>query len=72
MDKQQLLDRIKNMIVSSTKEPKYISLSTVKLADLFDVEPQEIEKDLKDLVNEGKLKKDVMEGPPHGDIYLLP
>jgi len=71
MEKEQLFERVKNMIVSSTKEPKYISLSTVKLADLFDVDGSEVEKALEVLVNEGRLKKSKLEDPPHADIYSL-
>ncbi|AEH54306.1 PCI domain-containing protein [Heyndrickxia coagulans] len=72
MEQAKLYERIKNMIISSTKEPKYTALSAVKLADLFDTDPREIEKAIRELVEQGKLKKSKLEGPPRADIYSLP
>jgi hypothetical protein len=72
MDKEKLYDRIKGMITSSTKDPKYVSISTVKVGDLLGVHPSEVEKGLQELVNEGRLLKSKMTEPPNFDIYLLP
>ncbi|WP_442599784.1 hypothetical protein [Neobacillus sp. D3-1R] len=72
MDKERLYERVHSMITSSTKDPKYISISTVKVADLFGVKHNEVEQGLQDLVNEGRLKKLKMTDPPHFDMYLLP
>jgi len=72
MDKEALFRRIENMIASSTKEPKYMALSTVKLADLFGVMPSDIEEALKEFEHEGRLVKDKLEEPPHSAIYYLP
>lgn len=72
MEKERLFQRIQSMIMSSTKKPKYMSISTVKVADIFGVKPFEIEQRLKELVSEGRLKKSKIEEPPHQDIYLLP
>ncbi|WP_251550744.1 PCI domain-containing protein [Neobacillus muris] len=71
MDKELLFERVKTMITSSTKEPKYISLSTVKLADLFGVSPSEVEKNLQALIEEGRIEKKQMIEPPYYDMYLL-
>ncbi|MEJ9305160.1 PCI domain-containing protein [Priestia megaterium] len=72
MDKEMLYQRVHTMIISSTKEPKYMALSTVKIADLFRVKPEEIEKTLLELINEGRLKKDKLPDQPNYEIYLLP
>ncbi len=72
MDKNQLLNRVKTMIQSSTKNPKYMTISTVKVADIFGVKPEEIESGIKELVEEGQLKQSKLDTPPYHDIYLLP
>ncbi|MBU3568792.1 hypothetical protein IUK39_01155 [Priestia aryabhattai] len=72
MDKETLYKRVQAMIVSSTKEPKYMALSTVKIADLFRVKPEEIEKTLLELLNEGRLKKEKLPDRPNYEVYLLP
>lgn len=71
MEKEKLYNRIKAMIMSSTKKPKYMSISTVKVADIFGVKPIEIEQGLNELVSEGRLKKTKMEEQPYREIYLL-
>ncbi|WP_026560598.1 hypothetical protein [Bacillus sp. J37] len=72
MDKNQLLNRITSMIQSSSKRPKYMTISTVKVADIFGVKPEEIESGIEELVAEGYIKKSKLEKPPYHDIYLLP
>ncbi|MFU2014967.1 PCI domain-containing protein [Peribacillus butanolivorans] len=72
MEKDTLFHRVQTMIISSTKKPKYISLSTVKIADLFHVNTGEVERTLLELVNEGRLQKKNLSEPPHYEIYLLP
>jgi hypothetical protein len=72
LEKEKLFQRIQSMIMSSTKKPKYMSISTVKVANIFGVKPFEIEQGLTELVSEGRLKKSKIEKPPHHDIYLLP
>ncbi|WP_338447704.1 hypothetical protein R4Z09_15735 [Niallia oryzisoli] len=72
MDKNQLLNRVQSMIQSSTKKPKYMTISTVKVADLFGVKPEEVEKGLQELVAEGALIQSKLDSPPHHDIFLLP
>lgn len=72
MDKNQLLNRVKSMIQSSTKNPKYMTISTVKIADIFGVKPEEIESGINELVAEGQLKQSKLKTPPYHDIYLLP
>ncbi|MDP1471812.1 hypothetical protein Q8G32_28650 [Priestia megaterium] len=72
MDKETLYKRVHAMIISSTKEPKYMALSTVKIADLFRVKPEEIEKTLLELVNEGRFKKENLTDRPNYEVYLLP
>jgi DNA-binding transcriptional MocR family regulator len=71
LEKEKLFQRIQSMIMSSTKKPKYMSISTVKVADILGVKTFEIEQGLKELVSEGKLKKSKIEEPPHQEIYLL-
>jgi DNA-binding transcriptional regulator YhcF (GntR family) len=72
MDKNQLLHRAKAMIQSSTKRPKYMTISTVKVADIFGVKPEEVQQGLEELVSEGYLKQSKLDGPPYHDIFLLP
>ncbi|MDP1442243.1 PCI domain-containing protein [Priestia megaterium] len=72
MDKETLYKRVHAMIISSTKEPKYMALSTVKIADLFRVKPEEIEKMLIELINEGRLKKTKLPDRSNYEVYLLP
>jgi len=72
MDKNQLLTRVQTMIQSSTKKPKYMTISTVKVADLFGVKPEEVEKGLQELVTDGALRQSKLDSPPHHDIFLLP
>jgi DNA-binding transcriptional MocR family regulator len=72
MEKDQLYQRIKAMITSSTKKPKYVSLSTVKLADILNTNISNVEQNLQELVKEGQLLKSKLTEPPNHDIYLLP
>ncbi|WP_423410578.1 hypothetical protein AABM38_11895 [Heyndrickxia sp. MSNUG] len=72
MDKNLLLQRVHSMIQSSTKRPKYMTVSTVKVADIFGVKPEEVEKGLEELIAEGYLKQSKLDSPPYHDIYLLP
>ncbi|KIY22786.1 MULTISPECIES: hypothetical protein [Mesobacillus] len=72
MDTNQLLQRVQTMIQSSAKKPKYMTISTVKVADLFGVKPEEIQKGLDALVEEGYLKQSKLDSPPFHDIFLLP
>jgi hypothetical protein len=67
-----MFDYFETMIHSSTRDPKFMSISTVKVADILGVEPVEIEQTLAALVNEGKLLKSTLQAPPHEDIYTLP
>lgn len=71
MEKEELYRRVCAMITSSTKKPKHVSLSSVKLADLLETSSMEIEKNLQELIKEGKLKKAQLAEPPHYEIYLL-
>ncbi|MBT2757761.1 hypothetical protein J7E71_17900 [Mesobacillus foraminis] len=71
METEKLFQRIQSMIISSTKKPKYMSISTVKVADILGVEPFEIEQGLKELVSEGRLKKSKSGEPPYQEIYFL-
>lgn len=72
MDKTLLLQRVQSMIQSSTKRPKYMTVSTVKVADIIGVKPEEVEKGLEELVAEGYLKQSKLDSPPFHDIFLLP
>lgn len=72
MDKNLLLQRVHSMIQSSTKRPKYMTVSTVKVADIFGVKPEEVERGLEELVSDGYLKQSKLDSPPYHDIYLLP
>ncbi|MGA9225689.1 MAG: hypothetical protein WB217_05025 [Mesobacillus sp.] len=72
MDKNLLLQRVQSMIQSSTKRPKYMTVSTVKVADIFGVKPEEVEKGLEELVAEGYLKQSKLDSPPYHNIFLLP
>lgn len=72
MDKNELLKRVQTMIKSSTKRPKQMTVSTVKVADIFGVSPEEIQKGLEELVADGYLKQSKLETPPFHEVYLLP
>lgn len=72
MDLEKLFQRVQTMIMSSAKAPKYMSLSTVKIADIFGVSPSDIEKGLKELVDTGRLTESKLTDPPHNIIYQIP
>ena len=72
MDKETVFQRVQGAIRSATKEPKYVTVSSVKLADLLGTTPPEIERYIQELVQEGRLKKETLSEPPQFDIYMLP
>ncbi|WP_449621073.1 hypothetical protein [Robertmurraya sp. Marseille-Q9965] len=72
MDKEQLFQRVENMIISSTKIPKYVSFSTVKMADLFGVDHREIEQGINELIQEGRLERSHIPELPAYEVYMLP
>ncbi|PLS18249.1 hypothetical protein CVD28_08150 [Bacillus sp. M6-12] len=72
MDKDKLLQRAQSMIMSSSKNPKQMIISTVKMADILKVDSSEVDRGLRELVEEGRLQKERMTEPPHHDIYFLP
>ena len=49
-----------------------MSISPVKVADLFGISTVEVEHALQEFVEEGRLKTSKLEEPPNCDIYLLP
>ncbi|TKC18958.1 hypothetical protein [Robertmurraya kyonggiensis] len=72
MDKEQLFQRVESMIISSTKTPKYVSFSTIKMADLFGVDYTEIERGISELLEEGRLQKSHIPELPAYEVYMLP
>ncbi len=72
LDKETVFQRVQSAIISATKEPKYVTVSSVKLADLLGTTPPEIERYIQELVQEGRLKKETLSEPPQFDIYMLP
>ena len=72
MDKNLLFQRVQAMIQSSTKRPKHMIVSTVKVADIFGVKPEEVEKGLEELVADGYLKQSKLDSPPFHNVFLLP
>jgi DNA-binding GntR family transcriptional regulator len=72
MEKEKLFRLVQSMIISSSKQPKYMSISTVKIADMFGVKPSEIEQGLQELVDEGRLRKSQITESPNYEVYLLP
>jgi hypothetical protein len=72
MEKEKLFRLVQSMIISSSKQPKYMSISTVKIADMFGVKPSEIEQGLQELVDEGRLCKSQITESPNYEVYLLP
>lgn len=72
MEKEKLFKAVEGMIISSTKNPKYVSLSPVKVADLYGTETAEVQNALSELVEEGRLKKEKLNVPPYFDVYMLP
>jgi predicted transcriptional regulator of viral defense system len=72
INKGNMFNYFETMIHSSTRDPKFMSISTVKVADILGVQPVDIEQTLAVLVKEGKLLKSTLQAPPHEDIYMLP
>lgn len=72
MEKEKLYEYFRSLITSSTKSPKYMSISTVKTANLLNVPVEEIDQSLQDFVSDGRLKLSKLDSPPFHDIYLLP
>jgi hypothetical protein len=72
MEKERLFKRIESMIISSSKKPKYTSLSTIKVADILGLTPKEVEDGVQEFVQEGRLQQSKLEEPPHSIIYVLP
>ncbi|GGE50548.1 hypothetical protein GCM10011391_31660 [Pullulanibacillus camelliae] len=72
MNKEVLYERIHTMIQSSTKRPKYMALSTVKLADLLGEDVHEVENTIQEFVKEGRLQKSELTEAPHSVVYSLP
>ncbi|WP_026696041.1 hypothetical protein [Peribacillus kribbensis] len=72
MEKELLYQLVQSMIMSSSKKPKYMAISTVKVADILELPVRDIEKYLEEIVEEGRLQRSVLEDPPHSNIYLLP
>jgi hypothetical protein len=72
MEKESLFQLVHSMIISSTKNPKYAALSTVKIANLLECPIEEVENGINEFVQTGKLQKSKLEEPPNCDIYMLP
>ncbi|MCM3587574.1 hypothetical protein M3182_17700 [Mesobacillus maritimus] len=72
MDKEKIYQHVESMITSSTKNPKYMSVSPVKMADLYGADPAEIEKNINELVQEGRLVKTNLPEIPNYEVYMLP
>jgi hypothetical protein len=72
MKKEILYSRIHSMIMSSAKSPKYMSISSAKLAQLWDMRMEDIEEGLQELLQEGKIIKKTLAEPPKYEYYLLP
>ncbi|MFD0049967.1 hypothetical protein ACFVHQ_11610 [Actinomycetes bacterium NPDC127524] len=72
MDQEILYSRMHSMIMSSAKNPKYMSISSAKLAQLWDMRMEDIEEGLKELLEEGRLIKKTLAEPPNYEYYLLP
>lgn len=72
MEKENIYKIVKSMIISSTHQPKFMSISTVKIANLMDMPIGLIEDSLNELVAEGRLLQSKLKEPPYREIYLLP
>ena len=71
MEQENLFSYVQSMIISSTHRPKYMSISTVKVADILGVPCTEVENGLKNLVAVGRLKTTKLEQPPYTEVYML-
>jgi hypothetical protein len=71
LEKENLYQYVHTMITSSTHRPKYMSISTVKVADLLGIPVSEVENGLHELVMEGRLQTSKLDKPPNCEIYLL-
>lgn len=72
MEKENLYQYFHSLITSSTKNPKYMSISTVKVANLLNIPISEVEQALKEFVSDGKLRALRLETPPFHEVYYLP
>jgi hypothetical protein len=72
LEKENLYQYVHSMITSSTHRPKYMSISSVKVADLLGTSVSEVENELYALVMEGRLQTSKLDQPPNCEIYLLP
>jgi len=72
MDKEQVYQQVVSMVTSSTKKPKYMSVSTVKMADLYGTESAIIEQNLNELVQDGRLVKTTLPEISNYEVYMLP
>lgn len=71
LEKEKLYHYIHSVISSSTKNPKAMSISSVKVAVLLDIPVSAIEQALQEFVSEGRLKTAKLDAPPHHDVYFL-
>ncbi|MDP4162146.1 MAG: hypothetical protein Q8906_02630 [Bacillota bacterium] len=72
MEKEELFTHIRSMIISSTKKPKQMAISSVKMADLFGVSSSQIQEGLNQLLSEGRLQKKRLDKPPFHEVFMLP
>jgi hypothetical protein len=71
LEKESLFQYVQTMITSSTNRPKYMSISSVKVADLLGIPVSDVENGLHELVMEGRLQTSKLNHPPNCEIYLL-
>ncbi|MDR4947976.1 PCI domain-containing protein [Neobacillus cucumis] len=70
MEKEELFKYVRSMITSSTHRPKYMSISTVKVADLLGVSITEVENGLNELIADGRLTTTKLDQPDK-EVYML-
>jgi DNA-binding transcriptional MocR family regulator len=71
LEKEDLYQYIRSMITSSTHQPKFMSISTVKVADLLGISISQVESCLNELIEDGRLTTSKLEQPPYKEVYML-
>ncbi|PLS09561.1 PCI domain-containing protein [Neobacillus cucumis] len=71
METEELYQYVSSMITSSTHRPKYMSISTVKVADLLGVPLSDVENGLNELIADGRLTTTKLDQPPYKEVFML-
>jgi hypothetical protein len=71
-DKEKVYNVIREAIIQSTKNPEYVSVSSVTLSDRLNIDHEAVERYISELVSEGRLVQKSMPDVPMHDVFVLP